>query len=161
MGWSLLPAGTLRKRWDVLRGCRHPSYNSKGQSALHHDLNFFSTREPRVYKELADQRGICVDFFRYSQRGLDRARKHAGLICTAFLAIVCSVSRKLCPDICNKWVGLSTTSLHNLYHWHWFSFHSRRNRGKLCVPASSRNFHLSMQRSTLQIVKETKLLLRI
>lgn len=75
MGWSLLPAGTLRKRWDVLRGCRYPSYNSKGQSALHHDLNFFSTREPRVYKELADQRGICVDFFRYSQRGLDRARQ--------------------------------------------------------------------------------------
>lgn len=41
MGWSLLPAGTLRKRWDVLRGCRHPSYNSKGQHTLHHDLNFF------------------------------------------------------------------------------------------------------------------------
>lgn len=41
MGWSLSPAGTLRKRWDVLRGCRHPSYNSKGQSALHCDLNFF------------------------------------------------------------------------------------------------------------------------
>lgn len=61
---------------------------------------------------------------------------------------------------------LSTTSLCSLHHWHWFSFQSRKSRGKLCF------YHCHLQEFpvvhaekpviiTLQIIKEAKILLLI
>lgn len=74
-------------------------------------------------------------FFRHSQTGLDRARQAS---CYRLHSIpgycLFNELQNSAPDICTNWVGmeqLSTTSLHRLYHWHWFSFQSGRNRRNL------------------------------
>lgn len=130
---------SFKQKWGLLRGLGHPLCNSTCQSALSQGLDHFkpqsTARSSGVYKALIDQKKQLWIFFRHSQTGLDRARQ-ASCYRSHSIPGYCLFNelQNSASDICTNWVGmeqLSTTSLHRLYHWHWFSFQSGRNRRNL------------------------------
>lgn len=74
----------LSGRGEVTQGTERP--RKPQQSSVHQGANFFQPQDTQV----------DVDFFRFSQTGLE---KQTAVICTAFLATARSVSSETLPMI--------------------------------------------------------------
>jgi len=118
-----------------------------------------TTEHSKQLRGLQSSSRSNVDFFRYSQTGLDRARQAwcYHLHCIPGYCML-NEQRNSTPDICTKWVGQHWNSLaqhHYLAYTTDIDFPFKEEEtGEISISstATSRNFQLPMQRSLLSLL---------